>query len=472
MSDDRDGPHVGGGQYHNTAWEAHVATIESGSKLTQTDKAGATALAGPIIILLIAPLIISFLFGLVFGLLFRAKIVGRIIQSVLMGIIIGFTLLMTVGGLIEPMLNNAFLRILVVAVFFGLPTLWYYCSHYFSLNAVSLNGLYEVELDDKGNIIDRYQGIIKHTVMLFAFTVAFAFYGSLVFVILNTFDIISIPSIAYLIPVGAGAAYYTIKVLKAQKFAGMLRRQTKNQIIGLPIAIALALFLPMGAFTGGEMTVEGKPTVIISNNVRMRASPDLESETIKTLNYGDEVTVIGKSIKATDKKTDIMLVEYEGATGYVREYYLSQHDPFKDALTHNVSAVVTQNYTRDGAFIAATPSFSARKVKWIKKKTILTVTGEAVQHDSNIREFWVPVEHDGARGFIPESYIRRQNNRTTNNSAGANTVSTPAASAASNDTQTQQATVQTAVEAVSFDTDDTDYSTEELNATPAEGEDW
>ncbi|MCL2800428.1 MAG: hypothetical protein FWD28_01535, partial [Treponema sp.] len=230
--------------------------------------------------------------------------------------------------LIEPMLNNAFLRILVVAVFFGLPTLWYYCSHYFSLNAVGLNGLYEVDLDDKGNIIDRFKGITINTIMLFAFTVAFAFYGSLVFVILNTFDIISIPSIAYLIPVGAGAAYYTIKVLKAQRFVGMLKRQTKNQIIGLPIALALALFLPLSALampSSADSVGVGKVGVIKFDNVKMNSTlEDLSAERVKTLNKGDEVIVLSKSITVTveGRRRGYVLVEHEGVQGYINGNFI------------------------------------------------------------------------------------------------------------------------------------------------------
>jgi len=305
----------------------------------QVGNAGATALAGPLLIILIAPLVITALYSFLFGILFKLGIVGRVIQSVLMGLIIGFALLLGVGGFIQPMLNNFMLRFLVVGIFFGLPAVWYYCSNYFSLKAAAIGNIETSRNEKKKKKFARFFEGIGGTLHIFALTFSIAFYGAVIILILSYF--LDFSNLLYLIPVAAAILFYIVKSLSVRDIAKEIKAKEGSPIIGVALALILSCILPFNALMNSANVEAGKAGA-------------------------------GSVIEAT-----------------------------QDSATQNLTAIVIHRE----AWVKDAPSYSGNTIMHPKRRSVLKITGEAIQDG---RRHWIPIEYEGVKGYILPEYIRIQ----------------------------------------------------------------
>jgi len=228
------------GQWYNSEGEANTmagGSVGGGSGGGGGFMSAAVGAMGPLLlIVLIVPIVLAGLFQLVFNLLFKAKIVGRIIQSAIYGLLIGVVLLVglwtAAPGMAKVFEGNIFLRALAVIIIFGIPTFWYYASHYYTLKAL---------LNDS-----RFTGDDWGTFFIITFSIPYV--GVIVLLIvstcLNFFEGIKMPSILYVVPFVLGFLYYLKKAFSAREGAGVIKGEIEFQPIGLPIAIVLAFLLP------------------------------------------------------------------------------------------------------------------------------------------------------------------------------------------------------------------------------------
>jgi hypothetical protein len=295
------------GNVHLNAQEAHKANMNSGGSGGGFIGQMMGSFGPLLLIVLFIPIVIAGIFQLVFNLLFKLKIVGRIIQSAIYGFILGFPLLFGIGALI-PALDNAgfIIRALAVAVIFGLPSIWYYYSHYYTLKAL---------LSDK-----RFSNETADKFMLFIFTISIMWFGVVVLGIiswcLSSFKNIEMPAILFVIPFILAAIYYGKAVMSdtAQEGAKIIKSEIKSPIIGVPFAVVLAFIIPFNLMSNSAVksakyekeeakvaaiaadvftNFSGKTIVIFTSTLKLHAEASGASRVVKTLNKDDKIKTTG-----------------------------------------------------------------------------------------------------------------------------------------------------------------------------------
>ncbi|MCL2800556.1 MAG: hypothetical protein FWD28_02185 [Treponema sp.] len=293
---------------------------------------------------LIIPSLAAVIFDVIFAQLFKLKTAGRVIQSAIMGLAIGLVLIVILSvvfqNTLEPILdNNNFLKMLFFAACCGLPALWYYYSHYFSLRVLMHNENYAAATKKK-----RTRGEINKTSM-FVYPFAIIFYGTVVLFIIHTVQRNSgggIPSILYLIPFAGAAILYIIKTLSAREKAKQLKAEEKSPIIGAPIAVILACIIPFtmvsesnsssSASNQRESLIEATKNAATQNVTAKVTSNKAYVKSNPSNNDGDFVRMFpnkarGIVVNITGEavaRNDIIWIpiEYRGQKGYIEERFV------------------------------------------------------------------------------------------------------------------------------------------------------
>ena len=265
--------------------------------------------AGPVVIILILlPAIMNLIFELVYKALFKLKIAGRIIQSVFMGSVIGFILVQLLANILK--VNSPFMLTVLAIVSFGLPAFWYYSSHYFTLKALMVGE----PVKTKG--IDGFFDRLKETMsrLVFLIPLCILSYGLIVAAVIAYF----LPSeiaqfIVIMIPFVAAGILYAKKCKTAKEDAQQLKAKEGSPLIGMVVALALSLVLPLlfvgGMVKGGkdrekaekqaaafavEITrLSGQSLTVDAPTLNMYADAVGGSNVIKTLKQGEKINATG-----------------------------------------------------------------------------------------------------------------------------------------------------------------------------------
>jgi hypothetical protein len=347
----------------NQQWEQgrdSSGNAAGGGGLLNANTLGKGMGIGAIIALLI-PFLLAGLFELLFRLSFKLKLAGRIIQSALLGTVFGVVVLVAAQAIaayqyktLLPVPTNFMIRFLLVAVISGLPALWYYFSNYFSLKAA----MYDERFSRGDN--------------MFLVPFAIALYGVIALLIINAavkgFSSGSLPTIIYFVPVIVAAVWYIVKILAVREGAKILKKEEGTPIVGLPVGIVIACILPLmlANYMASEITMRAE--------IREKVAKERVQEEEQMSAFFAQLKP-GMAVVVTKNKGKIF-------------------DPSRGDYTNEYGTLI---YTR------VVPSNSSSDwVKYVKEGDILTVTGEGTQERG---WFMVPVEHQGARGWIEAEYI-------------------------------------------------------------------
>jgi hypothetical protein len=273
---------------------------------------GGAAMAGaailPIVIAMAIPMVISKILEFLVGFFCRIGIIGRILISVIMGTIfgLGIPIILSATPLFSKKVQAGIWgsmswgmgAILVVVFFFALPTIWVYCSHYFTLKARFNN-------EGKGVFL------IPVAVGVFGFAGVGLIHGigGIVKFFSDGRNGWGMPGLIYWLPIIAGFIVYMVKNISVGKLAKEARKEEGLKPVGLLVALALTCVFPIilgiddandqagkkqarsASLAGQKLTVE---TFTTDDTYNLRAEASGTSRLIRTLNKGEEVTATGE----------------------------------------------------------------------------------------------------------------------------------------------------------------------------------
>jgi hypothetical protein len=350
------------GSLHETrdAAEGRNASNESSDAFLQ-------ALGPLVMIFMIVPIIIAGAFGFVWGALFKAGIVGRIIQSAIVGLVSGAmaVFIMAVPAMYLLQSHNISLSFIVKAVFVvtccALPALWYYYSHYFSLQAAA--GLSPAEMPKKGKK-GKSTVSMTGTAMIFAMTFAILFWGGIVTMVipplLDFFNIIKLPEIIlfifYIVPVLGAFIYYANAILKYREDAKHLKSQTGSPKYGALASIVLAGIIAIQPVLISEKSigeaikniktnyVSGATLIVwYSGGGKIYEKADKNSAVVKELKTGDRLTSTGTAeFDRKNRGNAYIPVNFNGVKGYI---YSDNVYAVTQTASAKQGAVFYQKYT-------------------------------------------------------------------------------------------------------------------------------
>jgi hypothetical protein len=212
--------------------------------------------------------------------------------------------------------------VLVVVVCFALPTLWVYCSHYFTLKARFNN-------EGKGVFL------IPVAVGVFGFAGVALIHGigGIVKFFSEGRNGWGMPGFIYWLPIIAGFVVYMVKNISVGKLAKEARKEEGLKPVGLLVALALTCVFPIILGMGDAKTEAAKERASDSamifyasqgadNYFNMYAEPNENSNVVGKLKDGDRLTATGNVVRASKETGGFPFVEanLNGTTGWVYTY--------------------------------------------------------------------------------------------------------------------------------------------------------
>jgi len=417
------------GNVHLHEKDVHEANLKSGG----SGGGGAMGAAGGglVLIFIFGPILLAKLVGFLWGLLLKLGFVGRILTTFLMlaagPFIMSFPLLL-LGASMSGTQLNPLTNLILTSIIWGLfaasvfiPTTWYFLWHYDTVKLIGATNFSE---------------IIKKFAQFFWFG----------FIAAGIISLVMNATIGGFVSIGAciaGFIYYFKETSEHNRIAranpslripSIVKLIVMLVMVGLSVSFGVAVGVDQvtskkeskerGIATAAQFS-EGMTAVVLypiqiydpsrgryTGEYGAPVVTDINDTTIlKYINDKDTLRITGEPINS-GANSWMVSVEHQGTRGYINTKYISPLgkditgglDTFKAAKNENVSAVVTARNT----MIYTSRGSLGSYVKKVNRNTILTVTGEAVTDVSFSQYFMVPVEHEGAKGFIRLDHIRRK----------------------------------------------------------------
>jgi hypothetical protein len=210
--------------------------------------------------------------------------------------------------------------VLVVVVCFALPTLWVYCSHYFTLKA---------RFNNEG----RGVFLIPVAIGVFGFAGVALIHGigGIVKFFSEGRNGWGMPGFIYWLPIIAGFVFYMVKNISVGKLAKEARKEEGLKPVGLLVALALTCVFPIilgidDASSEAAKQRTADSTVIFwragPESYNVYAEPNVNSNVIGKLKDAERITATGGFSKKTKETGNIDFVEvnFNNTTGWVASY--------------------------------------------------------------------------------------------------------------------------------------------------------
>ncbi len=149
----------------------------------------------------------------------------------------------------------------------------------------------------------------------------------------------------------------------------------------------------------GQTTVL-KRTAYATTEVNMREKRSINSELIRTLKKGSEVTIYGYS------KNGWFKIKYKDKTGFARKEYFTtdkskvekKDNKPKDTDTNTSSVTTRTAYAKTKVNMRAKRSTDSKVIKTLKAGTEITIYGKSKNN-------WFKVKYKGKTGYIRKEYV-------------------------------------------------------------------
>ena len=305
---------------------------------------GGGAAGGFLLFVCLLPLIGALIFEGLMRLFFKFKTVGRIIQSVIFGTAIGYVLFFSVLKITGS--SSGFFSVILVAISFGVPALWYYTSHYFTLKAIMhderFKGRFQVE-PKSGGIIPWL--ISKLVSCMFAFPLTIFWYGIIPAMAVGGKAGNVVGLALFIAPIVIAAYIYAKKALRAKECADTIKSEEKKHPIGLVVALVFTCFIPLVWETASAadekekvQTIEfaqqlkGGESIVVTKNAEIVPEPRVPMadeynswmEKVVKVEAGNILNVTGEpqSIEIFKSTHWYIPVEYQGTKGWIQTEYI------------------------------------------------------------------------------------------------------------------------------------------------------